>query len=354
MYIYKLPSGRWRVLVKHDGQRRSASATTRGEVQRLGAEMIIELGGRPSESPTVRELLEGHLAVVQLSPTTRADYERVRDRLPAAFLDRIVADVGPIIIEQLYAQLLRDGYSAHRVGRVHDLLSVAWRRAERNGWANRNPVRVVSAPAFEEHEIVPPTPQQVAKLIACASADFQPFVRLAASTGARRGELVALQWGDVDLAAGQVIIRRSVVYTPKSGVVERGTKTGRKGHRTIAVGGKVAEALKAIHQTQTGRAAAGGLGAPRWVFSFNAGTDHWFPEYPTTAFEAARKAAGLPDVRLHDLRHFVATQMLARGYSVAQVAARLGQTQAATTHRYSHWIPSKDRDAAEELEDLNE
>lgn len=351
MYTYKLPSGRWRVEVRRNGQRRSATATTLGAVKLLGAQMEMDLGATPGASPTVAELIEGHLASVHLSPTTRADYQRVSARLPDEFTNRVVSEVTASVIEALYRQLAAGGYSPHRIRRVHDLLGVAWRRAERFEWTAKNPIRVVSPPAFEQHEIIPPTRAQVAALIAAATADFKPFVRLAASTGARRSELVALQWGDVDLDDGQVVIQRSLVYTPATGVVERQTKTGRKGFRRIAIAAGSIDALETIRARQVEHGERSQV-TPRWVFSANAGVDPWFPEYPTTAFEKARTAAKLDGVRLHDLRHFVATQMLAKGYSVAQVAARLGQTQAATTHRYSHWIPSKDRDAATDLEDL--
>jgi integrase len=351
LHLSRLPSGLWRVAVKHNGLRRTATAATRAEVIAKGAEMLLELGGKPKDSPTVAELVAAHLAASGLSPTTLADYRSVAERLPGAFGARTVADVTPAIVEALYGQFARTGMSPHRIGRVHDLLSGAWRRAIRWEWAVRNPCAAAHRPTRDTHEIVPPTPTEVAALIAAAPAGFADYLRLAASTGARRSELVALQWDDIDLDRSQIAIRRSLVYTKASGVVERATKTGRKGHRTIAIGLPTAAALRRLRSRQLELALAAGV-TPLWVFSSTAGARPWGPTYPTLAFGRARSRAGLEHVRLHDLRHFVATQMLAAGHSVAQVAARLGQTQTATTHRYSHWIPATDRDAAAALEAL--
>lgn len=351
-HIHKLPSGHWRAIVKQGGNTRSVTGKTKGEAQRLAAETLIALGGTPRHSPTVGELIDGHLAAARLSPTTLADYRSVADRLPAAFLGRRTDQVTPAIIEALYGQLDAAGLSAHRIGRVHDLLSGAWQRAIRLEWAGRNPVRAVPKPRTASHEIVPPTPKQVAALIAHAPDEtFAAYLQLAASTGARRGELEALQWGDVDFDRSHVSIRRSLAYTRASGVVLRETKTGSKGFRRIAVGLDVQGALRRLRASQAQTALAAGV-TPVWVFSTTAGLTHHHPSWATQAFDATRTAAGITDVRLHDLRHFVATQMLAAGHSVAQVSARLGQTQAATTHRYSHWIPSVDQDAAAALEAL--
>jgi integrase len=95
------------------------------------------------------------------------------------------------------------------------------------------------------------------------------------------------------------------------------------------------------------------LPSPEWVFSHDAGVNPWRPDYATHAFAALRKSLDLDGVRLHDLRHFVATQMLAAGDSPVQVAGRLGHsTPAVTMSTYAHWIQSQDAASAERLERL--
>lgn len=88
-----------------------------------------------------------------------------------------------------------------------------------------------------------------------------------------------------------------------------------------------------------------------FVFSPDSdGRRAWLPNALTKRFIRARRDAGLPHFRLHDLRHFMATQMLAAGVPIATVSQRLSHARASTTlNVYAHAIPGGDRDAAETL-----
>jgi len=95
----------------------------------------------------------------------------------------------------------------------------------------------------------------------------------------------------------------------------------------------------------------------RFVFSSDkAGTRPWSPNFVTKRFIRVRSAAGLGHFRLHDLRHFMATQMLDAGVPIPTVAARLCHARASTTlNVYAHAVPGGDRLAAEALwQRLNE
>jgi integrase len=89
----------------------------------------------------------------------------------------------------------------------------------------------------------------------------------------------------------------------------------------------------------------------RFVFSSDkAGLRPWLPNFVTKRFISVRRAAGLGHFRLHDLRHFMATQMLDAGVPVPIVAARLCHARASTTlNVYAHAVPGGDRSAAEAL-----
>jgi integrase len=88
-----------------------------------------------------------------------------------------------------------------------------------------------------------------------------------------------------------------------------------------------------------------------FVFSFRPdGVKPWLPNWVTKRFIAARRAAGRPHFRLHDLRHFMATEMLAAGVPIATVSQRLSHARASTTlNVYAHSVPGGDRIAAETL-----
>ena len=93
------------------------------------------------------------------------------------------------------------------------------------------------------------------------------------------------------------------------------------------------------------------LGEEAFVFSSEPdGSRPWRPNWVTKRFTARRRAAGIEEFRLHDLRHFMATQMLAAGVPIVVVAQRLNHAGASTTlNVYAHAIPGGDRRAAELL-----
>lgn len=191
----------------------------------------------------------------------------------------------------------------------------------------------------------PPTAAEVAVLLDFVGRTdrvFALFLTLAATTGARRGELLALRWSDVDLAEGSVAFQRSLVEGPDGPVVVP-TKT-RRAHR-VALNRSSVDALRA-HRTAT----PDGDLASRFVFSSEEGTQPWHPNFVTKHFIELREAAGLRHFRLHDLRHFMATEMLNAGVPVPIVAARLAHQRASTTlNVYAHAIPGGDQAAADLL-----
>lgn len=351
MHVRKLPSGNWRVIVQHGGRRRSITAPTKREAQQLAAAALLNMGASPTQEITVAELLELHLdaAAEQLSPTTMSLYRGSAQRLPDAFLARTLSSVDARVLHAMYQQLLADGMSAHTVKRVHGMLGSAWQRAVQWGYDTRNPVRHVSPPRTVTPEINPPTPDDVAALLEAADDRHKVLITVAMTTGARRGELVGLQWDDIRFDSGELIVRRSLVVV-NGGIEQRDTKTGRKGHRVVAMGASTMAALRRWRTQQVEMALASGLPDPVWVFSHDAGVTPWRPDYVTAAFNDIRTQAGVT-CRFHDLRHFAATQLLAAGLSLSQVAGRLGHANMTTTARtYAHFVQADDRKAADALD----
>jgi integrase len=352
MHLYKNKNGRWRAIVQHQGQRKSFTAGSKLEARRMAMAWELKQGAVPAERVTVDDIIEMHLKQLKdrRSPITIQSYRDFALRLPTEFLNRNVTEVDVRVVSGLYEQLIDAGVSPHTVQKMKVMLSGAWQRAITAGYDTRNPIRMVPAPYTEKPHIDPPTPRDVNKLMDAAETDQQRlFIRLAAATGARRGELCGLQWDDFDFDKNSVILRRSVVTT-RDGVDIRETKTGRKGHRVIAVGDIVMQHVRRWRVQQLEQALAAGLPEPVWVFSQDAGVTPWRPEYPTSWFIKLRNQTGA-SCRLHDLRHFAATQLLAGGMSLAQVAGRLGHASVATTAAtYAHWVPAMDREAAEILD----
>lgn len=326
---------------------------TKREAQTAMHRLAVELGhGTPTEG-TFGYLCDQALAVATLSPTTEARYRQylAKHILPAigdVRLDRLTADQ----LDRLYVGLRRQGLSPASVQKGHVIVSRMLAQAVRWKWLPDNPAGRANPPAAPRPEIDPPAPADVARLIALAKEydpDLWVYVRLAAVTGARRGELVALRWSDVDLAQGEVTIRRARVVALDGGTVERGTKTG-KG-RTIALD-PTTVAIVDEHRVRCEFRAmtAETTIAPDGHLFTTADLEPWRPDGATSRFTRLRARAGLPNVRLHDLRHFAATSALAAGEAVRTVAGRLGHARASTTHDiYAHWVRESDRSTANAL-----
>lgn len=353
MHLYKLPSGKWRVEVKVKGQRRSAVAATKGAATQVGAELILELGGSPKASTTtVADLVATWFAAKDLSITYRADANAVFDRLPVAFTRRRISDVTAVVIGGLYRQLTRDGWSPHRIGRAHAVLSSSWSLAAEYGWATSNPFTAAKRPAVPKATITPPLPGQVDALLAKAADRFGLYVLVSATIGARRGEVVGLKWTEVHDQA--LSVGPSLRYAPGQGVQEAKGKSGEDGHRTVAIDADLAKMLRDHRKAQVELALAAGLPSPVWVFSHDAGVTPWRPDFASREFRKLRATVpGAEKVVMKDLRHYVATQLLGANVPLSVVGKRLGHTQLKTTSdTYGKYVPAADQAAAEVMAGL--
>ena len=167
--------------------------------------------------------------------------------------------------------------------------------------------------------------------------------------GARRGELCALRWSDIDLDRGVVRIEASVVDAPRVGPVLKETKTHTR--RGVALDASTVLALRQQLELVTSRAALGGVKVSDGAFVFSSevdGSRPWRPEVASHRWDTIRRRAGLDGVRLHDLRHFQATMLLRAGVPVKNVSKRLGHRDAATTlNVYAHFLEEADRQSAD-------
>jgi integrase len=262
-------------------------------------------------------------------------------------------------IDDFYGHLRRLGGRDGRslapgtVARVHGVLHRALAQAVRWDWIWMNPASNATPPRVPPADIRPPSPQHVAALLEWARRRDPPlfcFLRLAVSTGARRSQLLALRWGDVDEEWTAVAFTRALVVGP-NGPELRSTKT----HRTyrVELDTETFDVLMTHRSEAEARARLAGGELPSGAFVFSLcpdGSKPWLPNWLTKRFISARRAAGLPHFRLHDLRHFMASEMLAAGVPIATVSQRLSHARASTTlNVYAHSVPGGDRQAAETL-----
>lgn len=252
------------------------------------------------------------------------------------------------------------------IRQVHAIIRGALGQAVKWEWVDRNVALLASPPKLRRQPVRPPTVATVLLLMAAAEEedrDLGMAVRLAAATGARRGELCALRWSDVDLDAGVVRIARAVVEVRGKGTIAKSTKS--YAERSVSLDDSTVEALKEFQLFQEERAAEYPLGRcddPRSVtgdFWPNVRHDAfilsrspfgwrpWTPSNLSATWAAHCKRHGAAGIRLHDLRHFSVTTLLDAGVPLHAVSARHGHSSASTTSDiYGHPVDGRDRQAA--------
>jgi integrase len=350
-----------------NGKQRYATKTVRAgkrEAQRSLNEMIVEAerGLATRTTATVGELLDRWLELARedFSPkTTREVIGCIGRNLRPALGDVRLSKLTTASLDRYYRSLLVDGGRNGRplapgtIRRIHGILRRALAQGVRWGWLGVNPAASASPPRVPRPDIAPPTPTQLGRLQAAIDVkdpEFGVFVRLSAMTGARRSEMLALRWPDIDLERGVVTIGRGLVQGP-DGLVEKDTKTHQT--RRVALDAPTTAALVDHRVAAVGRAEQCGaaLAVDAFVFAADvAGSTPWYPDSASRRFRKACDDAGLTGVRLHDLRHYVATRLLSAGVDVRTVAGRLGHRNAATTlNVYSHFVPEADHEAAQIL-----
>ena len=203
----------------------------------------------------------------------------------------------------------------------------------------------------EHHDRLPVwSAEQLAAFLGHVSDDrLYALWRLLAMTGMRRGEALGLAWEDGDMEAGSVTIRRA--WIPVNGVAQFSEPKSRRSRRTIALDPVTLEVLRfhAAHQADEQTDWAEGYAAAGLVFTRPDGRP-LVPWAVSKAFREHSKAALLPPIPLHGLRHTYATLALASGVNPRIVSGRLGHaTVALTLDVYSHVLPQADREAAEKI-----
>ena len=188
--------------------------------------------------------------------------------------------------------------------------------------------------------------EQVRQYIQCLNEEplfYRTMVNLIIFTGLRRGEVVGLQWGDIDLEQRTLQVIRNVIRDTKSeSGIYIGTPKTEDGARTIALSSYLVGLLKSWKEEQVTR--RGVLLPTAYVFS-NAEDPYW-PLYPTTVtawvhdFEVKR---ALPKVSPHDLRHTAATLALQSGANLKTVQDMLGHADFKTTATYYTGITEETR-----------
>ncbi len=227
------------------------------------------------------------------------------------------------------------GVSARTVVTMLVVLSSALDDALAQGLVARNVARLVKRPKITAAEMATWTPEQAARFRAHVAGDRLAACWLLTLAGLRRSEVLGLRWADVDHDAGTITIAQGRV------VVGGGTVTGApksiRSARTLPMPTDVLNALRAFRTRQAEEHLALGGGWPdTGLVAVNADGSPIRPETYSKAFALHCAAAGVPAIRLHDVRHTAATMLLDGGTTPSATAKWLGHDPAITLRVYGH------------------
>lgn len=332
------------------GERRRRSTTITGTRRDAATALQSKMAGPAGSDISLTDAISAWRAQAGHELGTARNYDLAVRTLPRHLLDSPVHSIRPATLAELYRRVEAD-HGVHRTRTVHALMSGALTHAWRMEWIGSNPARRVQPPSQPRRAGNVTASSDVAQLVAAVAGDplLHAWLLVSAATGARRSEVLAVRWSQVDLGVGQVIIDGAL--DPVDGHM-KSTKTG--GGRVVAVGPVVVEALRRWRLAFIERALSvtGTVVEDPFVFTDELdGSAPWRPDGATSRFATIRARAGVTGVRLHDLRHHVATVLLAAGVEAKTVSARLGHTRVATTtDLYGHAMPARDQVAANLIE----
>ena len=335
--------------------RRAAEAALREALAREDLEIVLAHGLTTGDY--LRQWLDSKL---RLRATTRTSYESHLRLYLVPHLGHVrLTELRPQHLDRMYATMTTTAQGRLRspstIRRVHATLRSALNSAVKRRLIAWSPAVHVELPSPDAPEAAVWSPDEVETFLK-AHADHRLYAlfHLIVVAGLRRGEALGLRWVDVDLGQRTIRVRQQLLDAPGSPVFGP-TKT-RSGVRRVPLDAATIDVLEAHRQQQDAEAAqARAVGV--WTASglvFTREDGRWLrPDWVSHEFQRMISVAGVPALRLHDLRHTSASLALAAGVPMKVVSARLGHSSLAiTADLYTHVSPAVADEAADRIGSL--
>ena len=326
--------------------------------------------GEANSSLRLSDFVPKYLEVAKttLSPATYEFYSHnINDYIVPALGHLKLKDIRPSHIQQYIKQLTElpkktrgqlqengETIAASTVRRYLTVLQSIFKQAVKQGLLNENPANVehLTLPKAQVPKIDILTKQEAAQMLAALEKEdlqFQTLIQLAIFTGARRGELIALKFSDIDFEQRKITIERSAYKITGQPLATKPPKDYET--RTVTINESCCQLLKMLKREKLAESQRLGSAwcGDDWVFT------QWNGEMmnlmtPTKQFAKFLKKNGLKHRKFHSLRHTSATLLLYAGVNIKQVQGRLGHGDIETTNKYLHLIEEADVEAANKLD----
>jgi integrase len=356
-------NGCWRAWVTlGSGRRISKTLPTKSDAREWAQQKLTEEERPPRAEQTFGEYIvewfDSHS--LQLKESTRCDYGiLIRKYILPNLSNFVLKDLHRSVFDKFYTSLQKSKVGDTQIRYIQRVVHKSLRDAVQDRILSYNPSDGAKTPKKPRNQRVnsPLSEEQAVQLVSTAlQTPIGPLIYLAIKTGMRQGELFALKWEDVNWESQQIHVQRNLQRIMREGRQVRDFSTPKTltSNRVITVGEQTVEVLRNHqHVVELKRV----LANKRWkenglVFPSSIGT----PMNPSNLlkdFSDMLKAANLPHIRFHDLRHIAASIMLNHGIPLLTVSSILGHAQPSTTlNMYGHQFSAMELQAACLVDDI--
>jgi integrase len=378
--IRKRPDGRWegRYTVGIDPKtgkqiRRSVYGKTQREVRNKMLVFLSEISQDTYIEPSKIKLQDwlqtwiDEFSFDKRYSTLKGYKAQIKKHIVPALGKYYLEDLTPLLIQRFYNDLIRpdeDGkcLSPKSIKNVHIVLRAALQQAVELEFIKKNPCHKAKLPKVYKTEITPLTDQQVHDFLQEAQNDeyYGTILRVILFTGLREGEALGLTWDCVNFKYGTIVINKQLQRRPQKdgGTVLSSVKNGKT--RQLKPAPYVMQLLKSRYSQQIMQSRVAGSAWEAWqnegehkkalVFTNEVG-HHLIPKRTYLRFKKIAEEIGVPDARVHDLRHTFAVLSLQNGDDVKTVQTNLGHASAAfTLDVYGHVNDRMQRESSDRME----
>lgn len=351
----------WWVFIAHNGKRKSIKVGARDAAENLKARIEEKLKAgelRIADEKTIltfgeysRKWLDGHVET-SLKFTTQKSYDYIMRIHLGGLMARPLDQITRPELRDLIYEKLKSGLAPKTVVNIKAVISSLMNHAFEDGLIMGNPVARLGKfikrkdPKADINPLTRDEARAFLEAVGEHNPRYLPFFLCGLRTGMRLGELLALEWGNVDFRGGFIEVRRSFTH---------GHYTTPKNHksRRVDMSPQLAETLKELRTERKREALARGWGdVPELVFVNETGGLISESNLRNRVFFKALEKAGLRRIRIHDLRHGFASLLIQNGESLAYVRDQLGHSSIQiTVDTYGHLVPGSNRQAVAKLDD---
>jgi integrase len=356
-------SGDWWIFIDHNGKRKSKkigrNKKAANEIaKKIEAKLVLGALDLSDDGQAAKFSEYADMWITVTVPatckrSTASDYQGLlKNHILPVFGTKPVDEINRHMVKQFLLKKVNDGYASSTVTHMKNAISGVLNLAVDDETISANPAHRIGK-VFKNQKMSPLldplSREELSKLLKIFQRhypDSYPLVLTLARTGMRLGEALGLQWGDIDFNGRFITIQRGItrgrVETPKNSTI-----------RKVDMSKQLTAYLKDFkHQRKIQTLKKGWREIPEWVFINRDGKILDGPNWRKRVFNKALEKAELRKIRIHDLRHTYASQLIQRGESLAYIRDQLGHHSIkVTVDIYGHLAPEGNKAAVDGLDD---